>query len=62
MKDYGDPFEGFRQKCMYVSEPLKKAIGVAIWQSRRQKVSSFSACKAEANQHEIRIVFFACNN
>ena len=40
------------------SEPLKKAIGAAIWQSGRQKFSNFSACKAQVNQHKIRIAFF----
>ena len=43
------------------SEPLQKAIGVAIWQPGHQKFSNFSACKAQGNQHEIRIAFSKCN-
>ena len=35
------------------SEPLKKAIGVAKRQSRHQKISIFSACKAQGSQHKI---------
>ena len=40
------------------SEPLKKAIGAAKRQSGHQKISNFSASKAQDNQHEIRIAFF----
>ena len=43
-------------------EPLKKAIGAAIWQSGHQKISNFSVCKAPGNQHEIGIAFFERNN
>ena len=43
------------------SEPLRKAIGVGIGQSEHQKLSNFSACKAQGNQHEIRIVFLECD-
>ena len=47
-----------RSKVSGGSEPLKKAIGVAKRQSGHQKNSNFSACKAQGNQHEIRIAFF----
>ena len=48
-----------RLKVFLGSEPLKKAIGAAIWQSRHQiSVSSFSACKTQGIQHEIRTAFF----
>ena len=40
------------------SELLKKAIGVAIWQSEYQKFSHFSECKAQGHQHKIWTVFF----
>ena len=40
------------------SEPLKKAIRAAVWRSGHQKISNFSACKAQGNQHEIRNAFF----
>ena len=36
----------------------KKAIGVAKQQSGYQKISNFSACKAQGIQHKIRIAFF----
>ena len=39
------------------SEPPKKAIGVAFWQSGHQKISHFLVCKARGNKHEIRIAF-----
>ena len=38
--------------------PWKKAIGAAKRQSGHQNVSNVSACKAQGNQHEIRIAFF----
>ena len=44
-----------RSKDFVVSEPLKKAIGAAIWQSGHQKFLNFSA---QDNQYEIRIAFF----
>ena len=47
-----------RSKVSGESEPLQKAIGAAIWQSGHQKILNFSACKAQANQHAIRIAFF----
>ena len=47
-----------RLKVFGRSEPLKKAIGAAKWQSRQQKISIFSACNAPGNQREIRIAFF----
>ena len=37
---------------------LKKAIEVAKRQPEHQKISNFSACKAQGNQYEIRIAFF----
>ena len=43
-------------------EPLKKAMGAAKRQSGHQKISNFSACKAQGNQHEIRIAFFERDN
>ena len=48
------------EMCLEVSgesEPLKKGIGAAKPQSEHQKISNFSACKAQGNQHEIRIAF-----
>ena len=45
-----------RSKASGGSEPLKKAIGAAKRQSGHQKVSNFSACKPQGNQHEIKIV------
>ena len=47
-----------RSKVSSGSEPPKKPIGVAIWQSGHQKNSNFPACKAQGNEHEIRIAFF----
>ena len=47
-----------RLKVSGESEPLKKAIGAAIWQSGHQKFSHFSACKAQENQHKVRNAFF----
>ena len=43
------------------SEPLKKAIVAVIWHSGHRKFSIFSSCKAQGNQHEIRIAFFKSN-
>ena len=51
-----------RSKVSGGSEPLQKAIGAAKRQSGHQKFSNFSACKAQGNQHEIRIAFFERNN
>ena len=45
-----------RLKVSGESEPLKKAIGVAKWQSRCQKISNFSARKSQGNQHMIIII------
>ena len=47
-----------RSKVSGGSEPLKKATGAAKRQSGHQKISNFSAFKAQGNQHEIRIAFF----
>ena len=49
IKDYGDV------------SPWKKATGAAKRQSGHQKISNLSACKAQGNQHEIRIAFFKRN-
>ena len=49
---------GTRSKVFGGSKPLRKEIGAAIWQSGHQKISNFSACQAQDNQHEIRIAFF----
>ena len=43
------------------SEPLKKAIGVAKQHSGHQKISTFSAYKAQVSQYEIRIAVFKQN-
>ena len=41
------------------SEALKKAIrAAAIYPSKHQNFSKFSACEAQGNQHAIRIAFF----
>ena len=40
------------------SEPLIKKIVAAKRQSGHQNILNFSACKAQGNQHEIRIAFF----
>ena len=52
-----------RSKVSGGSEPLekKKEIGAVIWKSGHQTFSNFSACKAQGNQHEIRIAFFERN-
>ena len=47
-----------RLKVSGGSGALKRAIGVAKWQSRHQKISNFPACRAQGDQHEIRIAFF----
>ena len=48
-----------RSKVSGGSEPLKKKeIGAAKRQMRHPKISNFSACKAQENQHEITIAFF----
>ena len=46
-----------RSKVSGRSKPPKKAIGAAKRQSENWKISNFSACKAQGNQHEIRIAF-----
>ena len=51
-----------RSKVSGGRKPLTKAIRVAIWQSGHQIISNISACKAQANQHEIRIAFFGHDN
>ena len=51
-----------RSKVCGGSKPLKKAMGAAKQQSGHQKVSNFSACQAQGNQHEIRIAFFERDN
>ena len=50
-----------RSKVSGGSEPLNKAID-AKRQSGHQKISNFSACKTQENQHEIRIAFFERDN
>ena len=57
IKDFGDAFEGFRQKLA----PEKKALGAAIWQSGTKHFQMFFECKAQGNQHKIRIAFFERN-
>ena len=47
-----------RSKVSGGSELLKKVIGAAKRQSGYQKILNFSACRAQGNQHEIRIAFF----
>ena len=44
-----------RSKVSGECEPLRKEIGVTKRQSRHQKISNVSACKAQGNQQEIRI-------
>ena len=46
-----------RSKVFGESEPLNKAKGAAKRQSEHQKISKFSACKTQGNQHEISIAF-----
>ena len=52
--DYGDAFE----RISGGNEPPKKAIGAAIWKTKHQDISNFTACKAQGNQHKIRIGHF----
>ena len=53
IKDYVDAFEGFRRK--WAPEKSKRGSQTAV---RTPKILNFSACKAQINQHEIRIAFF----
>ena len=57
IKDNEEAFEGFRQKWA-----PEKRNGTAKQKSGHQKNSNFSACKAQANQHKIRIAFFEHNH
>ena len=47
-----------RSKVFGGSEPQIKAIGAANQQSGHQKISNFSACKAQGHQQKIWIAFF----
>ena len=51
-----------RLKVSGRGEPLKKRNRAAKRQSGNQKMSNFSACKAQTNQHEIRVAFFERDN
>ena len=51
-----------RSKVCSGSKPLKKAMRAAKQQCGHPKISNFPACKAQGNQHEIRIAFFEHDN
>ena len=44
------------------SEPLKKSLGATKRQPGHKKTLIIFACKAQGNQHEIRIAFFEGDN
>ena len=51
-----------RSKVSGGSEPLKKAKGAIFRSPGHQKFSNFSSCKAQGNQHKIRITFLKRDN